>query len=193
MTQFVRAGAAVAAALLMLVGSTGCESFLAYTADQGTYVLESVGGRPLPALVLENEWSRVAILSDTVRLQSDGTGTKVYAVDVEYLKEPNRDGKTLIERRISYQLKGEAIEVPNICGPAELCTPPPHWTGRITADELRLDGAPGPYVYQRVDQQDDVQPLRGADARHSRWFAPATHEHHTVYADDTALLTGVTK
>lgn len=151
MTRFVRAGTAVAASLTMLFGSTGCESFLVSSLNERTYVLESVGGKPLPALVFESESVRAQILTDTVRLQPDGTGTKVYALDVEYLKAPHRDGSTLIDRRISYQLKGDAIEITNICGPAELCAPPPHWTGRITSDTLRLNGEPGPYVYRRVD------------------------------------------
>jgi hypothetical protein len=76
---------------------------------------------------------------------------KVYALAVEYLKEPHRDGRTAIERRLSYQLRGEAIEITDLCGPLELCAPPPHWTGRLTSDALRLNGEAGPYVYRRVD------------------------------------------
>jgi hypothetical protein len=150
MTQLVRAGIAAVAALVVLFSSTGCESLLAPISDERTYVLESVGGVSLPALVFASETNRVTMLADTVRLQRDGSGTKVYAIDVEYLKEPNRNGRALIERRISYMLKGDAVAITDICGPAELCAPSPHWTGRISSSELRLNGAPGPSIYRRV-------------------------------------------
>lgn len=93
----------------------------------------------------------MTMLADTIRLQPEATGTKVSAIDVEYLKEPNRDGPARMDPRISYELKGESIEITDLCGPLELCAPPPHWTGRVTVDELRLDGIPGPYVYSRID------------------------------------------
>jgi hypothetical protein len=91
------------------------------------------------------------MLADTIRLQPDDSGTKVNAIDVDYLEEPNRDGPARINRRIRYELKGQTMEDTDICGPAELCASPRHWTGRITSGALRLNGEPGPYVYRRVD------------------------------------------
>ena len=72
---------------MVLVGFTGCESVLEPAGGAGTYVLESVGGRPLPAVVWHDELVRATILADTFRLRSDGTGTRVYALNVHYLKE----------------------------------------------------------------------------------------------------------
>ncbi len=150
MIPFVRAGAAVAATLVMLFGSTGCNSLLESCLDERTYVLESVGGKPLPTVVFESELYQVTVLADTFRFQPDGTGTSAYAHDVDYLKEPQRNGGTANGRRIGYQVKGEAIEIAHECGPLENCTPPPHWIGRVTSDALQLNGEPGPYVYRRV-------------------------------------------
>ena len=152
MTGFVRAGAALASAFVVLVGFTGCESVLDPSGVAGTYVLESVGGRPLPAVVWDDEFVRATILADTFRLHSDGTGTRVYALDVKYLKESQRDGKAVFDRQVSYQLKGNDIALTHVCGPAELCAPPPHHTGRISSAALRLGGEPGPYVYRRVER-----------------------------------------
>lgn len=142
-----------APALLALAAAWSCDQPLPLDPDEvsGTYVLESVGGTPLPALVSDGEMFTVRMVADTFRLTRERTGARSYALRVRSNAVAGQPEEAAsVQTGLAYQLRGERIEFEFICPPNALCAPPPHWVGRVTATGLRLDGQTGTYVYRRI-------------------------------------------
>jgi hypothetical protein len=63
-------------ASLALILPLGCGDPPAPAPAAGEYVLADVAGDPLPAVLFTNDYARVLVLADTVRLRPGGTGTE---------------------------------------------------------------------------------------------------------------------
>ncbi len=116
----------------------------------GTYVLESLDGGALPALVHENASARVYALADTLHLRADRTGSKVHVQRVFGPGYPPEGSISIFERRLSYHRQGGRIEITHECGPNEFCAPPPHWVGQRTPEGIRLGLTSAGWVYRRI-------------------------------------------
>lgn len=114
------------ALLLALVAPAmiACESIVSDDAPvlPATFVLEAPVTR-------ESSDARFTLLADTLRLSNDGSALRstrsVFTI-------ANRTDTTFrADARYLFELDGGGIELTYICGPAELCGPAPHYTGRF--------------------------------------------------------------
>jgi hypothetical protein len=138
--------------LALLAG--GCDSPLSPSEAAGTYVLQSVGGSPLPVVVIDNAYATVTLLADTLRLKPDRTGTEVHAARVLTHGSGRPEATSAGQMPLVYRLREGQIDIRYICPPEALCTMgavPPHATGRFTADGLVLRAVPKEFVFRRID------------------------------------------
>ena len=119
------------------------------------YVLRTVAGAELPAVLVDNEHAEIVSLADTIWLEADGSGLEV-AVErstdkaAETAPVTRRD-----ERPFSYSLDRGRIEVGFECNDVVIrsCSPPPHLRGVLADQKLVLDHAlyyRTPLEYERV-------------------------------------------
>jgi hypothetical protein len=93
------------------------------------------------------------VLTDTVRLGPDGTGSQsgVY----EWIGVDSQ-GPMWGSSEIRYRRLGTYIEIDYVCPPNANCVPPPHLIGQRIAGGLRLEWAPtlsgrSPMIYRQVE------------------------------------------
>jgi hypothetical protein len=127
------------------------------------YVLRTVAGDPVPAVLVDNEHVTIVTLADTVWLEADGTG-------IEVATERSTDkasGATPVVRTdarpFSYGLAGGRIEVSFECNDVIIrsCIAPPHYQGGLTEARLTLDRAlhyRTPLSYERVPSSSTSMP-----------------------------------
>ena len=125
------------------------------SATAKTYVLRTVAGNPVPAVLVDNEHVTIVTLADTVWLEADGTG-------VEVATERTTDkasGAPAVVRRdarpFTYGVAGGRIDVSFECNDMIIrsCVAPPHYQGALTDARLALDYAlyyRTPLDYERV-------------------------------------------
>jgi hypothetical protein len=119
------------------------------------YVLRSVAGDELPAVLLDNEFVTIVSLADTIWLESDGTGLEL---STERSTDKGSGAAPITrqdERPFSYAVVRGRIEVGFECLDVIIrsCSPPPHLQGTLTEDRMVLDHAfhyRAPLEYQRV-------------------------------------------
>lgn len=121
------------------------------------YVLRSVAGDELPAVLLDNEHATIVTLADTIWLEADGSGIEVAterSTDKASAQGPitRRD-----ERPFTYGIDRDRIEVDFECNDVIIrsCLAPPHLRGVLTPARLVLDHAlhyRTPLEYERVQQ-----------------------------------------
>ncbi len=148
--------ALVAAPILAACGSS-TEPEAMWVDETRTFVLRQVAGKEIPAVIIDNEWSRIGVLSDTLYLGVDGTGTHVMRVSVAPRGEDAREERW--ESNLRYKIQGDRIELSFVCPPDPIssCIAPPHYRGRLSGAELHMDhalGYPTPLVYQMVGLTD---------------------------------------
>src|SRR3954469_5962851 len=100
-----------------------------------TYVLTEVDGDPLPTVLFTNDVVQVTVLSDTIRLNADGTGT-TSGLQRFVLLQPDGppEGPQAITSPIHYRSTTHGLEIDFDCPANANCAPPPHLLGSITAD-----------------------------------------------------------
>lgn len=123
-----------------------CESIVSHSPVlPATYALEAPVTRQSPGV-------RTTVIADTLRLGVDGAAVRSTRASIDY---ESRGDTTVTSNSIyRYELKGGIIELTYLCGPAELCSPPPHYRGRFENGDMILREAHGdePAVrYRRVD------------------------------------------
>ncbi len=115
--------------ILVAVASLGlaCRDGLGPSDVAGTYVLERVGGAPLPAEVFRDRVSYMRVTADTLRLRDDGTGryTSVRVI------QPLGDGlpaeiPTQLDSDLAFEIVGMRIDITFHCPPNANCIPGPH-------------------------------------------------------------------
>jgi hypothetical protein len=90
----------------------------------GAYALESRDGHRLPVLMYAGGGTDIFLMSETLVLRADRRGSMTWVH--EHRRVGSETETMTSERDISYDIVDERIEITMICGPLELCTPPPH-------------------------------------------------------------------
>lgn len=107
----------------------------------GVYVLRTIAGRSLPAVVASHDSYHAVMLADTIFLHSDGWGgnaaVKRVTEDVPAGERQVREGGTF-----TYEVSGDRLTIEYPCNDVVVlaaCAAPPHFEGSLTADGLDLD------------------------------------------------------
>jgi hypothetical protein len=119
------------------------------------YVLRSVAGDPVPAVLIDNEYVTIVALADTIWLEADGSGIEVATERATDKASGTPPVVSSDERPFSYDLAGGRIEVSLECIDVIIrsCVAPPHYQGGLTEARLTLDRAlhyRTPLSYDRV-------------------------------------------
>lgn len=124
-----------------------CSDLFAPGQLAGTYVLQSVAGQPLPALLYSNGIDAAGtVYADTLRLAPGG-----HATLTEVLTSiPGPSGFHTSVDTLTYTLTFDivALQIVFSCPPSADCAPPPRIVGHATPDGLEIDT----FDYQRVPQ-----------------------------------------
>ena len=107
----------------------------------GVYVLRSVAGKALPAVIASHESYHAVMLSDTIFLHADGAGG-----ESAVKRETEGSSAASVVREtsaFSYTLSGSRLTGEITCNDVVLfaCSAPPHYSGTVTGDGLELDVA----------------------------------------------------
>jgi hypothetical protein len=128
------------------------------TLSSDTYVLEEVDGDPVPAVVYSNEFVEFYVVSDTIRLRHDGTGT-ISGVRSAVALQPGIPGgqdPTWGTADIRFRRVLRGIEIDYVCPANADCAPPPHLIAAERDNRLEVSWAPSligrsPMIYTAVD------------------------------------------
>jgi hypothetical protein len=107
------------------------------------FVLQSVNGAPLPAEKFDNGTFSFILLSETLRLEEDGSGTQESVHRTDFADPAKPDQRTDSLFPLTYRLRGDRLEVSFHCPPNALCTEGPHLTGRMDGAALVLTDVNG--------------------------------------------------
>ena len=104
----------------------------------------------------ENGLFATRVISDTIRLRSDGTGT-ISGVRESMPLPPGvpGDGPVHIASNIRFKAVGDQVEIEYECPDLALCIPPPHLIASLRPDGLTAGWGPkmsgrSPLVYEQV-------------------------------------------
>jgi hypothetical protein len=134
--------------LLPLLGA--CKEALAPLQGE-LYVLESIGGDPLPAAYAVNQVSDHRILADTVAFAANGTGVRRTTYDDDAVN----GGSYVRDTEFTWAEAGGRVNVSYRCPNDVLadCLPAPHLSGPRTNAALTFDQSAvsrAPLVYRRL-------------------------------------------
>ena len=106
---------------------SACRDGLAPGDVAGAYVLDRVGGAPLPAEVYRDVRGVVQVLADTLRLDADGRGrfTSVRVIQVGGASPPP-DVASVLESDLVFRIVGSRIDIDFICPDGAQCSAGPH-------------------------------------------------------------------
>jgi hypothetical protein len=126
----------------------------------GTFVLRRVAGDPLPTVLYNNEIFATLVVSDTIRLRPDGTGT-ISGVREAVPLQPGLvgDGPVHILTNFHFRRVGGQVEITYDCPPGALCIKPPHLIARpqpggLTVRWGHADSGRSPMIYEEVGAHD---------------------------------------
>ena len=148
-TSILRRTAVLALCTLM----AACSDPIGPSDVAGVYELELIDGEPLPAVLFSNEYYIVRVLSDTITLRADGTGTISGVQEFESLQEGvESEGPRARETQIRFGVRNNRIDIEFLCPPNALCTQGPHIVAWKTSDGLSARyPALGPgLIYTRI-------------------------------------------
>jgi hypothetical protein len=145
-------------ALAMLAALTlGCEGSHGPSNFLSTFVLREVQGDPLPTVLYANEYVEVHVISDTIRLRADGTGT-ISGVRASEPLQPSilPQPPTWSTAEIRFRRGIDRIEIDYVCPINANCPPPPHLIAVEGNGRLQVTWAPGmigrsPMIYAAVE------------------------------------------
>jgi hypothetical protein len=133
---------------------SGCRDGLGPSDVAGTYVLERVGGAPLPAEVFRDRQSMMQVLADTLRLRDDGTGHYASIRAIHLLGGSlASDIPTRLDSDLQFEIVGTRIDIAFACPENANCIAGPHLVahqhdgGLIIGTSLVADA---PLRYRRV-------------------------------------------
>jgi hypothetical protein len=132
---------------LLAVLAAGCESStLSPESIRGTYVLVTYGGKSLPRETASLEDARYYVVSETLELAGDGTGTEIRTTRVDFRDPVREDRDEVTEMEFTYEVADDHLRFTYRCQtfPAAAldvvlpttCAPRPHAIGRIEGDVM---------------------------------------------------------
>ena len=101
----------------------------------GTYVLSTLRGESLPAVLWETATSQARLVADTLRLNADGTGAEIAVYEFTGTLEPE-SGRS--EELLQFEIRGGRLEGAYICTGFCLAVVRPI-RGVFTPEGLRLE------------------------------------------------------
>ena len=141
----------------------GCSDPFGPADVDGVYQLERIGDDPLPAVLFSNDHYTLRVLSDTMILYANGTGTIFSVQEGESLDEGfEPSGPIRVETPIGFRVRSDRIEIEFYCPPNAMCVQGPHITAWKTGDRLhaRYFALETPLIYSRVADAPDRQRWR---------------------------------
>jgi hypothetical protein len=147
----------------------------------GVYVLRSVAGQALPAVIVSHEYYHALMVADTIFLNEGGTGG---SSEVKRVTEDPRDGEHTRTEQVTYTYKvtGNHLTVEMGCPDFGSCLAAPHYAGTLASDALDLSLALNyrvPLHYEKVAGPTNVAEVR---------ISPSTV---TIRAGETLQLSAV--
>jgi hypothetical protein len=128
----------------VLIGITfaaGCTDVLSPAEYIGEYALTRVAGNALPAFVFDNGSVSAVVVADTIRVRSDGTGSRT---SVRVYTNVNRHVAITAPTRVEgttefvYRVVQNRLEITTVCAANANCAPPPHVVAIRTSGGLRV-------------------------------------------------------
>jgi hypothetical protein len=122
-----------------------CDGTLGPVDVTGTYVLRQVAGDPLPTVLFDYDAFVVLVISDTIRLAPDGTGTISGVREVIPLEE-GLPGEGPVHRtsNVRFKVIGDQLEIEYVCPGPMPCVPPPQVIARRVPGGLNAEFGPRP-------------------------------------------------
>jgi hypothetical protein len=135
------------------------------TGAAGIYVLRSIAGQPLPAVIASHESYHAVMLADTIFLHADGWGGDAA---LKRVTEDPAAGERLVrdDGAFQYELSGTRLTGEYPCNDVIVlaaCAAPPHLTGTLRPDGLDLDSriaSRAPLRYEKVSGPSNVAAIR---------------------------------
>ena len=137
--------------------SIGCSDPVSPYPSSGYYVLESVNGQPLPAMIVPIPEESISVLFGYLALDDDTDN----ALKAELLRELDRNipRETHYSSTYTYRVAGNTIELFPRCPPAALCG---SMEGVITDSAINLNVGPPSqsftYLYRRAEMPENWSP-----------------------------------
>lgn len=141
------AGASVS---VFLAAGIACDDPLGPEDVAGTYVVRTVRAEPLPMLAWQTETDTARLVTDTLRLRRDGTGTEISIYEV------TGDGPIVVTRGdhdIEFEIRNGRLDGGYVCRGVCLAIFVPirgHFTGEGLNLEVWKHGE-GPIELERID------------------------------------------
>lgn len=124
---------------LLLTTLAGCGSPVAPEGAAGRFVLETVDGEPLPAVMVTHDHGATYILADTVWLATDGIGERHTTYRTTDYQASNVYRS---ENPFTYVRDGTGIRITFDCNDVTImaasCVAPPHMVGNVGATRMVL-------------------------------------------------------
>jgi hypothetical protein len=138
-------------ALLAAFAAAGCgeSSTLPSEELQGTFVLETFRGGPVPARV-ETESFTYHVIADTIRLETRTAGTQIRAFRVDFHDPARPDDEQVLVQPFEYRVRDGRLAMSNHCPLNALCVGP-YDVGTHEGDALFLDFGDGALQYRRIE------------------------------------------
>lgn len=118
------------------------------------FALQSVSGKPLPAVAVEHEHLRLTLIADTLWLFTNGKGEqRTIEHTVSSTSLPPGDGTYDRRHAFTYRIEGGRFTAEFACPDFASCVAPPHWVGTLDDGVLTLAQAlylRTPLTYSRV-------------------------------------------
>ena len=128
----------------------------------GVYVLRSIAGRTLPAVIVSHESYNAVMLADTIFLHADGTGG--FSSVQRVTEDPAQGERTDRDQNVfTYALSGSRLTAEFRCPDLGACLAAPHYVGTVSANALRLEMALNyrvPLEFAKVAGPSDVAEVR---------------------------------
>jgi hypothetical protein len=142
-----------AAASLM---SLGCSHSITGPVDPtAVFILRRIQQQALPTVMTQTEFVVVRVISDTIRLARDGTGTISGVREVIPLQNGAGNGPEHVVINFHYQQTNNRIEIEFDCPDMATCVPGPHLIANSAGNQLTATwGASmvgrSPLIYEKV-------------------------------------------
>jgi len=138
-----------------IVLTLACSESSGPVEEPSTFILRQVQQDPLPTVLAQTETFVIRVMSDTIRLAEDGTGSNGGVRESVPLQGGSGEGPVHIANDLHYRLTGNRIEIDFDCPPGADCIPPPHLIADRQGNQLVVTWGPylsgrSPLIYEKT-------------------------------------------